>query len=91
MQGIFKNNAAIRSLCDNNGFITGTIRVELEDAVNNDLEGFMDLLSERLIGSIFGMETNYEVVGFEPTANTLLVEVTLNATLHLIDDDDDDK
>lgn len=94
MQGIFNNNAAIRHHSDSNGYLTGEIRVELDRVVENDLEGFNDLLSETLIGSLCGQDIMYEVVGFERTNNVLLLDVTLDATLHLAeygDEEDEDQ
>lgn len=91
MQGIFKDNAAIRQHSDSNGFLTGEIRVELDRVVENDLEGFNDLLSEALIGSLSGTDIVYEVVGFERTNNVLLLDVTLDATLHLANEEDEEE
>ena len=91
MQGIFKDNAAIRRHCDSKGFLTAEIRVELDDVVEKDQEEFNDLLSEGLIGSLSGTDISYELVGFERTNNILLLAVTLDATMHLEDNEDEDQ
>lgn len=42
--------------------VTGVIRIELSDAIENDLEGFLDFISEELIGSPLLMSPNYEII-----------------------------
>lgn len=42
--------------------VTGVIRIELSDAIENDLEGFLDFISEKLTGSPLLMGIDYEVI-----------------------------
>ena len=45
--------------------------VHLSDIIDNDLEGFLDLLSEKLIGSPLLMDINYDVV--DSTAEVCII------------------
>ena len=42
--------------------VIGVIRIELSDAIENDLEGFLDFISEKLTGSPLLMDIDYEVI-----------------------------
>lgn len=42
--------------------VTGVIRIELSDAIENGLEGFLDFISEELTGSPLLMDVDYEVI-----------------------------
>lgn len=44
------------------GYIEGKVMVHLSDIIDNDLEGFLDLISEKLTGSPLLMDINYDVV-----------------------------
>lgn len=55
----------IRDNIDENGTICGIVRVELDEIIENDFEGFLDILSERLIDSPCLMGTDYKIVGHE--------------------------
>ncbi len=54
----------IKAIQNTAGGMSGVVSVELTDIIDNDLEGFLDILEERLIGTA-GMLTdiNYDVVG----------------------------
>lgn len=54
-----------------NGYIEGKVMVHLSDIIDNDLEGFLDLLSEKLIGSPLLMDINYDVV--DSTAEVCII------------------
>lgn len=54
-------------------YIEGVIAVDIEDLINNDLEGVLDMLSEQLTNSYLLMSMGYEVVGHE--GNTLHMKV----------------
>ena len=43
------------------GRIHGFVRVHLSDVIDNDLEGFLDILSEKLTGSLLLMDINYNI------------------------------
>lgn len=45
--------------------ISGVVKVELRDIINNDFEGFLDILSENLIGNPCLMGIDYKIVGYE--------------------------
>ena len=47
---------------DDNNYIRGIVKVELSDMIENDLEGFLDLISEKLTGSPLLMDIGYEPV-----------------------------
>lgn len=64
----------VLKLADENGYITGVVRVAFSEVVENNIEGFLDILSERLLETDLLSELSYHVVGVEHGA-TLLVEV----------------
>lgn len=64
---------------DADGWVRGVIRMELSEFINNDLEGVLDLLSERLTGSGLLSDIAYEVVGHD--GDTLFVRVSGDAGL----------
>jgi len=53
---------------------TKRISIELEEAIENDIEGFLDLLSERAFGSPLLMDTAYKIVRLD--GESLILEVT---------------
>lgn len=57
---------------ENNYYVEGEFEVELCDMIDNDLDGFLDVLSEKLIGSICAQSINYS-----------LSAVTGNATVRM--------
>jgi hypothetical protein len=57
-----------------NGTVTGIVKVTLQEVINTDAEGFLDRLGEELVGSSLLMDISYEVVG--NNGNTLLIQVT---------------
>ena len=52
----------IRRYMDGDNFIHGIVKVELSDMIDNDLEAFLDFLSEKLTGGSLLMEISYEPV-----------------------------
>lgn len=64
----------VLKLADKNGYITGVVRVALSEVIENDIEGFLDILSERLLETDMLSELSYRIVGVED-GRTLLVEV----------------
>lgn len=69
-------------MMDENGFIEGIIEIDIHEMINQDLEGFLDLISERLTGSPLLNDSNNEVVGRE--GENILLKVTGDASLILI-------
>lgn len=55
----------IRSSMKADDLISGVVKVELRDIINNDFEGFLDILSENLIGNPCLMGIDYKIVGYE--------------------------
>ena len=49
------------------------VEVDLSDVIDNDLEGFLDLLSERAVNSPLLMDISYRIVGHD--GDTLKIEV----------------
>lgn len=58
---------------DDNNYIRGIVKVELSDMIENDLEGFLDLISEKLTGSPLLMDIGYEPVSVSEEELYLLV------------------
>ena len=50
-----------------------TVEVDLHEIIDNDLEGLLDILSERATGSPLLMDISYRIVGHEN--DTLKIEV----------------
>lgn len=53
---------AIRGM-DDAGYIEGVISISLSSLIDSDYEGFLDLISEKLIGYICLSGINYKIVG----------------------------
>jgi len=64
----------LKEQADEDNYVSGVVLVDLSDAIDNDLEGWLDLLSEKLTGSPLLMDINYRVVGQRD--NELKIEVT---------------
>lgn len=60
---------------DKNNYVTGYIRLHVSDIIDNDLEGFIDVISEKLIGSDILMDVNYDIIAMED-ANSFIVRVS---------------
>lgn len=56
------------------GYVSGVVTVDLSEFIDNDIEGVLDILSERLTDSPLLSDINYEVVGHD--GDTLHVKVT---------------
>lgn len=53
--------------------ITRLVDVSLSDIINHDLEGFLDLLSEKATGTVLLMDIQYEIIEHRPASLTLKV------------------
>ena len=49
------------------------VQVDLREIIENDLEGFLDILSERATGSSLLMDISYRILSVEN--NSLMIEV----------------
>lgn len=76
---------------DEDGFVEGVVPVSLSDAIDNDLEGFLDLISEKLVGSASLLDISYASVGSRGTE--ILVSVTGDVTdvLSYLDEYEEDE
>jgi predicted RNA-binding Zn-ribbon protein involved in translation (DUF1610 family) len=72
---------------DEDGWVTGVVEIDLEDVIKYDLEGFLDLLSERLVGNDLLSDITYSALGVD-AEGMLRVEVTGDA-LMVFDEKDD--
>ena len=59
---------------DENGYALGIVTVNLSDIINTDLEGFLNILSEKLTGSVLLMDTSYKVISND--GDSLSIEVS---------------
>lgn len=57
----YNDEIAIEIAMDSEGYISGEVYIDLDDIIRLDLEGFLDLLSEQLIGSCLLMDINYKI------------------------------
>lgn len=55
----------IRRQMEANGYVEGTVGVDLEEIIDSDREAYMELLSELLTDSTELEEIEYEVVGID--------------------------
>jgi hypothetical protein len=60
----------------NGQYISGIVEVEPSDLIDHDYEGFLDLVSERLVGGDLLMDSTYEVVGWNPETKAVKYQVT---------------
>jgi hypothetical protein len=61
------------SKADEHGYIEGIIRMDISDLIDNDLEGVLDIMSERLTGGGVLSDIAYTVIGHED--NELFIKV----------------
>ncbi len=77
-----KEASEILALRDENNYVEGYIRIHINDMIDNDYEGFLDFISEKLVGSDLLMDVNYEVVAQAKKMfpNELILKVTGDAS-----------
>ena len=76
-------NKEILEKVDKDGWIKGNIAIEMSDMIDNDLEGFLDLLGEMLIGNCCMMQPNYTPIGVDENGLIILsVEGDVNFLLN---------
>ena len=73
---------------DPNGYLSGEVAVELNEIIDTDLEGFLDLISEKLVGSSLLTDISYEVSGVGGSYE-VVIKVTGDPSLILNDQDSD--
>lgn len=71
----------MKSMQEENGIIEGVISIDIHEFINNDLEGFLDLISERLTGSILLNGSDYQMIGSK--GDDVFLKVTGDASLIL--------
>lgn len=59
----------LEKLADENGYVEGNVIVPLSDIIDNDLEGFLDLLGEKLVANECLMDISYKAVGVTEEQN----------------------
>ena len=72
-----RREQAERMMADDGGYIHGTVPVDIDYLINNDLEHFLDLLSRLVTGTELLQDITYKVVGHEE-GGTLYLEVSGN-------------
>ena len=60
---------------DENNYVEGYVKLHISEVIDSDLELFLDLLSNNLVGSDLLMDINYEVVALAEK-DTLVFKVT---------------
>lgn len=58
-----KRQIKAQAKLDPHGYVSGVVRVRLSDVIDRDLESFLDLLGDKLVGSALLMDIRYEIVG----------------------------
>lgn len=70
----------MKARADEDNYIEGIVAVSDEELFNNDFENFLDLISERLCGSICLMDVQYDMVGVIPEEHLILYSVSGDAS-----------
>lgn len=65
----------IEKIRNEDGYISARVIIELHDIIDNDLEGFLDILSEKLVGDDLLMDIDYKVTGVA-NENEVVIEVS---------------
>lgn len=73
---------------DEHGLISGVIACDLSDAINRDLEEWLDFISEELTGDCRLMGSSYKVVGTDGDALHVLVSGDPSMILDTVDEDE---
>ena len=68
---------------DENNRVEGYIQIHISDIIDNDYEGFLDAISEKLVGSDLLMDVNYDVVGLADEPNELILKVSGDVSMIL--------
>ena len=86
------SNSAIRQylLANDGDCIKGVVAIELSDLIDNDLEGVLDLMSEKLTDTVLLTNIEYAVVGFDGET-TLHMEVSGEVSQMDLEDDEPDE
>lgn len=70
-------------------YVEGIVPISLDQVIHNDFETFLDIISNKLVGSILLMDVNYSVVGHQDEY-TILLNVSGDAS-QIIDDEGEDE
>lgn len=72
-------------------YVTGRIALPLDEIVAFNLEGFLDLISEKLVGSTLLMDITYKCVGSIEAGDEheVLIEVTGDVSMILTNEQSD--
>lgn len=70
------------------GWVSGIVSIHLSDAIDNDLEGWLDLLSEALVGDSLLMDITYTIVGLGTGEDELLIKVSGDASMSFKEEDE---
>lgn len=57
----------------NDGIVKGKVVVDLYEVIDNDIESFLDLISERLTGDTLLMDVHFEILSGEKNSLILMV------------------
>ena len=82
----------MKELRDENGYVTGRVAVPLSDIIDNDLEGFLALLAEKLVNNDCLMDINYKAIGIENTESgdaNIIIEVSGDVSEILEEDEEE--
>lgn len=69
-------NEEILIVMDEDCILEGKVKVELSHIIDGDLESFLDLLDEKLTGSLMLQEINYEMIKCIPKENSIIFNVS---------------
>lgn len=73
-----------KAVADKDGFVSAIVRLDLNDAIAcGGIDGFCDILSNKLIGDDLLMDISYAVVGCDKETGEILVKVDGDITASL--------
>ena len=75
---------------DEDCYVEGIVSIELSTIIDNDFEGFLDIISELLVGHPTLMNVNYSVVGHLED-DTILLKVSGDVSDILGYEDEDEE
>lgn len=64
--------AILKTLADENGYVSGSVLVPFDEIVHRNFESFLDLLGEKLIGSDCLMDISYKAVEITKDQNVVI-------------------
>lgn len=66
----------LKKIANEDGAVEGIVAVGLNNVLETDFEGFLDIVSSLLIGNVLLQDISYKVVGCDSDDNTLHLKIS---------------